>query len=147
MKFNGSVEILANQQKVWDFLTDPDLVSQCAPGVEKVEIIEPNKKFKAIVSVGFGNLKAKFANDIEFVSLDMPSQAVIKVHGRAPGSAVDVMATMNLVSIEENITEINWEADINVLGTIAALANRMMGSVTKKLTTEFFKTVKGKIEG
>jgi len=32
------------------------------------------------------------------------------------------------------------------MGTIAALANRMMGSVTKKLAGEFFNNVKKNIE-
>jgi carbon monoxide dehydrogenase subunit G len=39
-----------------------------------------------------------------------------------------------------------WTAEISVLGTIASLASRMMGSVTQKLTEEFFSCMKQQIE-
>ncbi len=43
-------------------------------------------------------------------------------------------------------TEMKWAADVVVMGTIASLAARMMGTVTKKLTSEFFECMKKKIE-
>jgi carbon monoxide dehydrogenase subunit G len=146
MQFQGNVTINAPQSKVWEFFIDPNQVASCAPGVEKMEIIEENKKFKVSAAVGFGNIKAKFNNDVEFLELVPPSMAKIKVHGTAPGSAVDVIATMNISAEDETTTMLNWEADINVLGTIAALASRMMGSVTQKMAGQFFECAKNKIE-
>jgi len=73
--------------------------------------------------------------------------AKIKAHGTAPGSAADVIATMRISKVEENITDLDWEAEINVMGTIASLASRMMGSVVGKLSAQFFDCVKAKIEG
>ena len=70
----------------------------------------------------------------------------LKAHGTAPGSAVDVIADMRLADGENNSTNLHWRADIKILGTIASLANRMMGSVTQKLSTQFFNSVKQKIE-
>jgi len=32
----GNVEIGAPRQRVWDFLTDPQAVARCAPGLETV---------------------------------------------------------------------------------------------------------------
>jgi len=53
---------------------------------------------------------------------------------------------MKLSDGSDGYTVLDWKADINIMGTIASLANRMMGSVTKKLTTEFFNNVKKNIE-
>ena len=39
-----------------------------------------------------------------------------------------------------------WSADITVLGTLASLAARLMGGITKKLSSEFFNCFKKKIE-
>jgi carbon monoxide dehydrogenase subunit G len=39
-----------------------------------------------------------------------------------------------------------WTANVVVVGTIASLAARLMGSVSKKLTAEFFSCVKKRIE-
>ncbi len=41
---------------------------------------------------------------------------------------------------------LNWQADVIVVGSIASLASRLLGSVTQKLTNAFFNCVKAKIE-
>lgn len=146
MQFKDTVEINAPREKVWAFLTDADKVARCAPGVESVEVIEDQKKYKAVASIGFGNIKAKFDADLEFVELDAPTFAKIKAHGTAPGSAADVIGEMTLSDGEAGGTSLAWVATINIVGTIASLANRMMGSVTKKLTAEFFDKVRESIE-
>lgn len=146
MRFEGDVSIAAERTRVWDFLTDPEAVSGCAPGVEKMEIVEPDKKFRTVASVGFGNIKARFNADVEWVELDAPNKAVMKAHGTAPGSATDVLAEMSLSDNGAGGTDMHWVADINVMGTIASLASRMMGSVTQKLTAEFFACAKQQIE-
>jgi carbon monoxide dehydrogenase subunit G len=146
MHLEGSVNIKASRETVWQFLTDPNKVSQCAPGVETVEIVEPGKKFRAVAAIGFGTVKARFAGDAEFVELEAPNRAKIKAHGNAPGSATDVMSEMFLSDGPEGSTEMRWTADIVVLGQLASLAARMMAPVSQKLTEQFFACVKKKIE-
>jgi len=86
VRFDGTVSIKAPRQKVWDFLTDPEKVAGAAPGLEKLEIVEPGKKFRATTSVGFGAVKVRFVNDVEWVEMTPPSNARMKAHGTAPGS-------------------------------------------------------------
>jgi carbon monoxide dehydrogenase subunit G len=77
MHLTGSVTIRAPREKVYAFLTDPHQVSTCAPGVESIEIIEPNKKFRAKAGIGFGAVKATFVGDAEWVELDPPNRAKV----------------------------------------------------------------------
>src|SRR5688572_11664315 len=63
MRLQGDVTIRAPRKKVWDFMTDPDQIGQCAPGVEKIEMIEPLKRYRGIVSVGLGAVKARFRSE------------------------------------------------------------------------------------
>jgi carbon monoxide dehydrogenase subunit G len=146
MQFNGVVNIQAPQEKVWESLIDPQFVSQCAPGLQSVEVIEPGKQFKAVASVGFGSVRVTFHNDVEFVELDPPNYAKMKAHGKAPGSGVEITSEMSLSSAEDGTTELSWAADIVVVGTIAGLASRIIGSMTRSLTKAFFDCIKGKIE-
>jgi uncharacterized protein len=60
MQLKGNVTIKAPRKKVWDFLTDPNQLAQCVPGIESVEEIEKLKKYRGVVSVGLGSVKAKF---------------------------------------------------------------------------------------
>ncbi len=146
MRFEGSLTIRAPRQRVWDFLTDPEKVSKAAPGLEKLEIVEPGKKFRATTSVGFGSIKIRFVNDVEWVEMDPPNMARMKAHGTAPGSGVDATTAMTLTDGPDGATDLAWTADINVVGTVASMAARLMGGVTKKLTAAFFNKVREEIE-
>lgn len=146
MQLKGNVTIKAPQEDVWNFLIDPNAVSSCAPGLESLEIIVPNEKFKIIAGVGFGAVKAVFNTDVEFIELEAPNRAVMKAHGTAPGSAVDATSEMLLTAEGDDVTRLDWTADVVVVGTIASLASRMMGGVTKKLSGAFFDCVKKQIE-
>ena len=78
--------------------------------------------------------------------MDEPNRAVVKGHGKAPGSAADVSAEMILSDTSDGGTEMKWSAEVNIMGSIASIASRMMGTVAQKLTGEFFNNVKQKIE-
>lgn len=147
MNFKGTVKINAPRQKVWDFLTDPDQIAGCAPGLESVEVITPNEKFRAVASIGFGAVKATFTTDATWTGLEPPNRAQMKIHGKAPGSAVDGTSEMVLRDGDKpNETVLNWSSDVTVSGAIASLASRLMGPVTQKLTDSFFNEVRKKIE-
>ncbi len=146
MLIKGSVMIHAPQKKVWDFLTDPDQIGQCVPGMEKIETIEPMKKFRGIVLVGLGSVKARFSGDVEIVELDEPVRAKLKAHGTATGSAADVVSEMRLSREDDHATRVDWTADINVSGQLASLASRLMAPVTQKLANIFYDEVRKRVE-
>src|SRR6476646_5805736 len=144
--FEGTININAPRDDVWAFLMDPYKVGQCMPGVESVEVLDGERKFRAIAAIGFGTVKARFTGDAEFIEIEEPNWATLKAHGNAPGSAMDVMSLMLLSYGPDGTTEMKWSADITVLGTLASLAARLMGSITQKLSTEFFNCFKKTIE-
>ncbi len=144
--FEGTVNIKATRAEVWAFLMDPYRVGQCMPGVESVEVEDGDRKFRAVAAIGFGTVKARFKGDAEFTEIEEPNWATLKAHGNAPGSAMDVVSLMQLSDGPDGTIVLNWSADITVLGTLASLAARLMGGITKKLSNEFFNCFKKKIE-
>jgi carbon monoxide dehydrogenase subunit G len=146
MRFEGKVNIRAPRKKVWDYLTDAEKVSRAAPGLEKLEVVEPGKKFRVVTAIGLGTIKARFTSDVEWTDLQPPDRAAMKAHGMAPGSAVDATSAMHLSDGEGGSTDLAWSADVTISGTIASLAARLMGGVTQKLTAAFFDSVRKEIE-
>jgi len=146
MHLQGTVTINAPRAQVYEFLTDPNQVSQCAPGVESVEILEPNKRFRGTASIGFGTVKARFVGDVEWLELVAPERAKMKAHGSAPGSAADVISEMILSDAPAGATLLTWTADITIVGQLASLAARLMGTVSQKMTAVFFDCARKKIE-
>lgn len=146
MQLKGSVTIKAPRKKVWDFLTDPNQLGQCVPGVEKIEEIEKLKKYRGVVSVGLGSVKARFSGDVDILELDEPNCAKLKAHGTATGSAADAVSEMTLSDGPDNSTLVNWSADVNVSGQLASLVSRLMVPVSQKLAGVFYDEVKKRIE-
>lgn len=146
MVLTGNVAIRAPRKQVWDFLTDPQQIGQCVPGVEQIETIEPNKKYRGVVSVGLGNVKARFNGDVDVLELDEPNRAKLKAHGTASGSAADLLSEMSLRDGEDGNTVVDWKADVNVSGQLASLAARLMVPVSQKLSEQFYNEVRRRIE-
>jgi len=146
MQLKGEVTIRAPRKKVWDFMTDPEQIGQCAPGVEKIETIEPLKRYRGIVSVGFGSVKARFSGEVEILKLDEPNYAKLKAHGSATGSVADAVSELHLSDGPDRSTVAKWTADVNVSGQLASLAARLMVPVSQKLANQFYDNVRKKIE-
>ena len=146
MQLKGDVTIRAPRKKVWDFMTDPNQIGQCAPGVEEIEMIEPLKRYRGVISVGFGSVKARFNGEVEILELDEPDRAKLKAHGAATGSVADVISEMHLSDAEDGSTNVHWIADVNVAGQLASLASRLMVPVSQKLASQFYDQVRKQIE-
>jgi carbon monoxide dehydrogenase subunit G len=146
MLLKGDVTIQAPRKKVWDFLTDPNQIGQCVPGVEKIEIVEELKKYRGIVSVGLGSVKARFSGDVEILELDEPKRAKLRAHGTATRSVADAVSEMRLSDGPDNSTLVQWTADINVSGQLTSLVSRLMVPVSQKLAGVFYDEVRKRIE-
>ena len=145
MHFEGSVQINASRDKVWAFLIDPNQVGSCGPGVESIEVID-DTHFKATAQVGIGFIKARFVVNMEFAEQQPPDRGVIKAHGQAPGSAVDATAEMRLSGPPEGPTTMDWNADVQLAGTLASLGARMIEGTANKMIGQTFDCMRTKLE-
>ena len=145
MKFEGTEEIKAPRQRVWEFLMDPNEVGSCGPGVESIEVVDETH-FKAKAKVGIGFISARFVVAMEMAELTPPEKAVIKAHGQAPGSAVDATATMALRDGADGGTVMDWAADVLISGTIASVGARLIEGTANKMIGQTFTCIRQKLE-
>src|SRR5574342_315116 len=146
MLLKGDVTIRAPRKKVWDFLTDPSQIGQCVPGVEKIETVEELKKYRGVVSVGLGSVKARFSGEVDILELDEPNRAKLKAHGSATSSVADAVSELHLSDGPDGSTLVHWTANVTVAGQLASLASRLMVPVSEKLAGVFYDNVRKKIE-
>jgi carbon monoxide dehydrogenase subunit G len=145
MEFSGSVDIPATRERVFAFVTNPDKVASCGPGVESVEVVDPTH-FRAKAKVGVGFITARFVVDLEIAEQTPPEMAVIKAHGQAPGSAVDGLGRMNLVEgPTPGTTTMHWGAEVNISGMIASVGARLIEGTANKMIGQTFDCIRAKI--
>lgn len=145
MKFEGTVEIRAPRERVWEFLMDPNLVGSCGPGVESVEVVDETH-FKARAKVGIGFISARFVVDMAIAEREPPDRAVITARGQAPGSAVDATATMQLRDGADGGTVMDWGADVMIGGTLASVGARLIEGTANKMIGQTFDCIRTKLE-
>lgn len=145
MEFSGTQTIAAPIEEVWAFLMDVNKVASCAPGFQSLEVLG-EEHWKAVVAVGIGAVKAKFTLDVTRPEMQEPSRMIVKGRGKAPGSAVDMSGDMNLTSLEDGQTRMDWKADVIVSGTIASVGARLLKGTAEKLTGQFFACLRTTLE-
>jgi carbon monoxide dehydrogenase subunit G len=145
MRFEGTVSIRSSRERVWAFVIDPEQVGRCGPGVEKIEVVDATH-FKATAKVGIGFISARFVVDMEFAEQQPPDRALIKAHGQAPGSAVDATAEMRLSDGPDGTTVMDWNANVNIAGTLASVGARLIEGMANKMIGQTFDCMKTKLE-
>jgi carbon monoxide dehydrogenase subunit G len=137
LQFSGSPTIAAPRERVWDRLMDPHFVAQSAPGVESVEALDPTH-FKVISGFGVGSIKVRFTMDVELFDIIDGRSARMRVRGKAPGSAIDVVSSMGIEDAGSTGSKLNWSATSEVSGTVASVGARLMEGTARKLTEQFW---------
>jgi uncharacterized protein len=137
LEFSGSPAIAAPRERVWERLMDPHFVAQSAPGVESVQAIDPTH-FKVISGFGVGSIRVRFTMDVELYDIMDGRSAKMRVRGKAPGSAIDVVSNLQVDDAGSGNTQLKWSATSEVSGTVASVGARLMEGTARKLTEQFW---------
>ena len=137
LEFSGSPEITAGKERVWARLMDPHFLARSAPGVESVEVIDPTH-FKVVSGFGAGSFKIRFTMDVELFDIAPERTARMRMQAQAPGSAVDVLSSIEIQKAGPNAVRLNWSATSEITGTVAGLGARLMEGAARRLTEQFW---------
>lgn len=145
MHFEDTVRIKADRATVWSFVNDPTKVAACGPGVEGVEVID-DQRFKVTARVGIGIIRATFVVDVTRAEEREPDFASLTASGKAPGSAVDGSARMDLRDGPDGTTIMDWAADVTIHGKLASVGARLIEGTARKLIGQTFDCIRAKVE-
>lgn len=145
MQFSGSTLIRAPRDRVWAFVVDPNQVGWCGPGVEAIDQVDETH-YRARAKVGIGPISTRFTVDLELTEASAPETAVIRAQGQAPGSAVEATGRMTLSGPPEGPTTMAWSADVEIMGTVAAVGARFVQGTAEKLIAQSFDCMRTKLE-
>src|SRR5206468_267642 len=113
MHFEGTADIGAPRERVWEFVTDAQRVSRCGPDVQRVDVIDATH-FKVVARAGVGAIRTTFALDVVFTELRAPEHAAVRARGQAPGSALEMTNTLDLADAAPGRTTLRWASEVTV---------------------------------
>ena len=137
MKLEGSYEVPAPRQTVWDAFLDPARLKQAIPGCEKLEAIGPDE-YKATMKVGVGGVKGTFEGKVKITEKKPPESYKLAVEGTGGPGFVRGETVITLSDAEGGGTRVAYSADVQVGGLIASVGQRMLGGVAKMMADKFF---------
>ena len=80
MQMNDSQRIPAPKEKVWAALNDPEILKQCIPGCQSLDMSSPTE-MTATVVFKVGPVKATFSGKVTLSDLDPPNSYRISGEG------------------------------------------------------------------
>ncbi|HSV54332.1 MAG TPA: carbon monoxide dehydrogenase subunit G [Burkholderiaceae bacterium] len=137
MQITGTQSIAAPRQQVWSALNDPSVLKGCLPGCESVEKVSA-ELFRVVVVSAIGPLRARFNGNLRLTQAHPPQSCVMVFEGQ--GGAVGFgkgQATVELLEVG-GATELHYSAQAQVGGKLAQIGSRLIDSVARKMSDDFF---------
>lgn len=137
MEMTGEYRIPASREQVWAALNNPDILKQCIPGCQSLEM-KSDTEMTATVVAKVGPVKAKFAGDVTLSDLDPPNSYTISGEGK--GGVAGFAKGGAEVSLAEDggETVLSYTAKAQVGGKLAQLGGRLIDATAKKMADQFF---------
>jgi carbon monoxide dehydrogenase subunit G len=140
MQMNDSQRIPASKQEVWAALNNPEMLKQCIPGCQSLDMTSPTE-MTATVVFRVGPVKATFGGKVTLSDLDPPNS--YRISGEGSGGVAGFAKGSALVRLESeapDVTVLHYEVDAQIGGKLAQLGARLIDSTAKKLAGVFFKS-------
>ena len=144
MHYDGSFDVAAPKEKVYDFITDPKKITTIFPDVKDVKVLdEENFTLKAKVGMSFirGNMDVKGS----MTDKKKPTMAKLKARGTGLNSSVDLESTFTMVDGEKGGTHVTWTADARMSGMIASVGSRLIDSAANKYVKQIIGSLQKKL--
>lgn len=141
MELSGTQVIAAPRAAVWQALNNPEVLKACLPGCESVVLASP-EEFRVVVVTSIGPLRARFNGVLRMTDVVAAESCVMVFEGQ--GGAIGFgkgTATVGLRDVPEG-TELTYTSKAQVGGKLAQVGSRLIDSVAKKMTDDFFKAFK-----
>jgi uncharacterized protein len=137
MQMNDSQRIPASREKVWAALNDPEILKQCIPGCQSLDMTSPTE-MTATVVFKVGPVKATFGGKVTLSDLDPPNGYTIT--GEGTGGAAGFAkggAAVKLVAQGDG-TLLTYTVKAQVGGKLAQIGSRLIDGASRKMAEEFF---------
>lgn len=136
MKLEGTHELEATREQVYQSLVNPEVLQRCIPGCERLERTGDNT-FSATIRTGVGSIKGVFDGNVRLEDLRENEHFRMVVDGKGAPGFLKGSGDLDLVQ-EGAITKVNYAGDVQVGGTIASVGQRMIQGTAMMMATQFF---------
>jgi carbon monoxide dehydrogenase subunit G len=130
VKVSGERRFEAPVATVWRVLNDPEQMAKTMPGVESFDI-QDDTHWRAHVKVPLGLGGLRMSIDFEKIEEREPEFAKLHAKGNGVGAIMN-MDTLFHLSEAGGRTNMQWEADVHILGPVASMGQRVLQPIVNQ---------------
>jgi hypothetical protein len=139
MKIEGTQELRASRERVYQALTDPAVLKRAIPGCERLEQTGANS-YATTLRAGVGSIKGVFTGDVRLEEMRSPEHYRIVVDAKGQPGFVKGSGTLDLAD-QDGVTVVSYTGDVQLGGTIAGVGQRMVQGAAKMMAAQFFTAI------
>ncbi|MGD0549435.1 MAG: carbon monoxide dehydrogenase subunit G [Candidatus Bathyarchaeia archaeon] len=146
MHFEGKAVVKAPVDKVWNFISTPESIAQCLPGVEEYKVLD-GKRTEAKLKIGVGFIKGRFKVNSRVLEEDpVNHRAKLLIDGSGVTSAFKAEIQISCNPHPEG-SELAWIAEATVSGPLGSVAKGLIENASQKVINQTLECVTNKVSG
>lgn len=137
MKISGTYTLPLIQERAYEAMQDPEVLARAIPGCEKLEKVGPDE-YSMKMKMALASLSGAFEGKVRITEQTPPHSFRLVVEGTGRIGFVKGDGLLKLTPAEAGGTEVAYEGEAQVGGTIAAVGQRLIDGTAKTMIKKFF---------
>jgi carbon monoxide dehydrogenase subunit G len=136
MKVSGSYPVAASQKRAYALLQDPAILTKCMPGCEGLDRVAENE-YAMRMKMVLASISGQFTGKVKITEANPPTSFRLLVEG---SGKIGFMKGEGLLTLSPAGagTSVQFDGDVQVGGTIAAVGQRLLDTTARMLIKKFF---------
>lgn len=139
MKISGSYFLPLPPEQAYQRLQDPEVLAGAMPGCESLEKIGPDE-YRMKMKMALASLSGNFDGKVRITEQKPPESFKLMVEGSGKVGFMKGEGNLKFTAKDAG-TEVSYEGDVQVGGTIAAVGQRLIDGTAKMMIKRFFEKV------
>jgi carbon monoxide dehydrogenase subunit G len=147
MEFEGEFSVASSLSETWAFLQDPEQLGTVIPNCQDIEVID-DTHYTAEIGVSVSHISVTFDVNAEIIEEVEEEYLEFKLTGNAKDgdSRMEATVAVDLSEGEDaDVTDLDWEARVDVTGRIMNMGSRIVKSVGQRQINKTIENVKGEL--
>jgi carbon monoxide dehydrogenase subunit G len=136
VKIGGSYTLALPPDRAYSVLQDPAVLARCIPGCEGLDKIGEDE-YRMKMKMAIASVSGAFDGKVRIREQSPPDSFRLEVEGSGKIGFVKGSGLLKLAAKDAG-TEVTYDGDVQVGGTIAAIGQRLIDSTAKMMIKRFF---------
>ena len=145
LELRYQAQLPGSPEQVWELLLDPTTLQRCLPGCQRLDAAGEGV-FEATLELGVGPVRGSYSGRVTLADLERPGRLRMRVEGGAGPTRVWGEGLVRLEPAEGGTTRVALVGQAQVAGPLAAVGQRLLGSVAQSLVATFFSRLSGELQ-